>query len=80
MDFLPGAELRIAENTSEKFHLVLPADPNASLSDENLRGVSGGNSAASTSSVGTLGSVSSAPSCFSSVGSAGSVGSASSRG
>ena len=79
MDLPPGAELRIAENTSETLHLVVPADPNAFLSDEDLRGVSGGNTAASTSSVGSMGTVASAPSCVSSVSSAGSVGSASSR-
>ena len=79
MDLPPGAELRIAENTPEKIHLVVPADPNASLSDEELRGVSGGSSAASTSTVGSFGTVASAPSCLSSASSAGSVGSASSR-
>ena len=79
VDVPPGAELRIAENTSEKIHLVVPADPNASLSDEELRGVSGGNSAASVSTVGSFGTVACAPSCLSSTSSAGSVGSASSR-
>ena len=79
VDVPPGAELRIAENTSETIHLVVPADPNAFLSDETLRDVSGGNSAASTSTVGSIGTFGCAPSCASSLGSVGSVGSASSR-
>ena len=36
------AEVRIVENTDEIFHLVLPADPNTSLSDELLNTVTGG--------------------------------------
>lgn len=33
---------RVAANTPEVFHLIMPRDPNAAVSDETLAGVSGG--------------------------------------
>ena len=44
MEFPAGAELRVAANTPEVFHLVMPSDPNATVSDEALSGVAGGSS------------------------------------
>ena len=35
-------DVRIAVNTQETFHLVIPEDPNNELSDEALQAVSGG--------------------------------------
>ena len=38
----PGAEVRVVRNTDEVFHLALPPDPNAALSDTMLENVAGG--------------------------------------
>ncbi len=48
----PGVEVRFAVNTPDTFHLVMPMDPNAGLSDEslgNLAAGTGGKSAAQAS-------------------------------
>ena len=56
----PGTELRLVEDTDSILHVVLPPDPNLSLSDDMLTGVSGGAAgppvtcAASASTVGTV--------------------------
>ena len=75
----PGAEIRIAVNTADTVHVVMPPDPNIELSDEALSAVAGGKSAGSAGSVGTAGTFgcSSSPSSVSSAGTAGSAGSAS---
>lgn len=79
-----GAEIRLAVNTPEVFHLGLPENPNAVVSDSVLAGVAGGNSSVSTAgTVGCAGCASTAPSCFgttSSASSAGSAGTASAQG
>ena len=72
-------ELRLRVNTPEVFHLVLPADPNAVLSDRLLRDVAGGSSASTAGTAGSGGSVSSFASCLgcaSSLSSAGTGGTA----
>ncbi len=49
--------MRVAENTGDAVHFVLPPDPNAALEDEKLSAVSGGlpaSTASSASSVGCL--------------------------
>ena len=74
VDIPPGVELRVAANTDDTFHLVLPADPNQALADETLGEVSGGR-ASSASSLGTVGTASTIPSCWGTAGSAGSIGS-----
>ena len=43
------ADLRVVENTPEVFHLVMPQDPNATVSDETLAGVAGGTNWGGTS-------------------------------
>ena len=49
-----GVEVRAVANTDDKFHVVLPSDPNWDLSDETLAGASGGaNSAGSVSTGGS---------------------------
>ena len=53
-------EVRIVENTDEVFHLVMPLDPNSSLMDEELDGVSGG-----AQTVGTASRLGTIPSCIS---------------
>ena len=63
-------ELRLRVNTPEVFHLVLPADPNAALSDSALRGIAGGSS---VSTAGTAGTASTASSFISCVGTGGSL-------
>ena len=72
-----GVETRIVANTDEVYHLALPSDPNAMLSDKTLSDVSGGSSLGSASSAGSIGSFvcSTAPSSLSSAGSAGTAGS-----
>lgn len=64
MDIPAGPELRVAANTPEVFHLVMPANPNDILSDEALAGISGGT--APTSGTSTLSSLSTLPSTVSS--------------
>lgn len=78
-----GAEIRLAVNTPEVFHLGLPENPNAVVSDNVLSGVSGGSSVSTAGTVGCAGCASTAPSCFgttSSASSAGSGGTASAQG
>ena len=38
----PHVDVRIAENTAEVFHVVMPPGPNVALSDETLGVVAGG--------------------------------------
>ena len=71
-------EFRVVSNTGDTFHLAMPPDPNADLSDSELHNVAGGSGTASSGS--SIGSASSFPSCLSSVGSVGTAGSASSNG
>lgn len=57
LDAPANIEVRVAENTGDVFHFVLPPDPNTALEDENLSAVSGGlpkSSASTASSVGCL--------------------------
>ena len=74
-----SAEVRLKVNTPEVFHLVMAADPNSAVSDQLLRGISGGSSASTAATVGSAGCASTTPSCLgsaSSVSTAGSAGSA----
>ena len=41
-----GPDVRVAANTPEVFHVVMPRNPNASLADEELARVAGGTRAA----------------------------------
>ena len=41
-----GREVRIAANTAETFHVVLPPDPNSALADAQIETVAGGSSTA----------------------------------
>lgn len=79
LDMPAGLELRIAADTAEVFHVVLPPDPNAVVADSALSEVAGGTATASSagtvSSAGSFG-CSTSPSTLSSVGSAGSAGTA----
>ena len=76
----PGIEVRIVANTADTFHIVMPPDPNADLSDEALSMVAGGKSASTAGSAGTVGTISSvcgSAGTVSTAGSAASAGSAS---
>ena len=42
---VPGRDVRIAANTAETFHVVMPPDPNNELADAQLETVAGGNTA-----------------------------------
>ena len=46
----PGVALRLAEDTSEVRHFVLPPDPNVQLADSGLDAVSGGSTVTWSSS------------------------------
>ena len=72
----PGIEARIVANTADTFHVVMPPDPNAELSDEALSMVAGGKSASSAGSAGSVGTVSSVGSCAGTISTAGSAASA----
>ena len=45
IDLVSGRDVRIAANTAETFHVVLPPDPNNELADAQLETVAGGNTA-----------------------------------
>ena len=72
-------KFRVAANSVDTFHVVLPPDPNTELSDESLVAVAGGKSAGSAGTVGSAGTFACAcsPSTVSTAGSAGTAGSAS---
>ena len=78
--FQPGVELRIAENTAEVVHFVLPPDPNVALSDESLGMVAGGKTSSTAGSAGSASTASSVCTTASCAGSASSVGSVGSHG
>ena len=59
-----GADLRVAANTREVFHLVMPSDPNAAVSDRTLSGVAGGASSHTSAQPGCASTVSTLPSCL----------------
>ena len=62
-----GMELRVVEQTLERYYLPMPPDPNAVVAESQLEGVAGG------STISTGGSVATIPSTISSAGSAGSA-------
>ena len=62
VDLPAGIDFGIAVNTPEVFHLVMPQDPNAAISDQDLTQISGG------TPLSTLSSIPSTLSCHSSVG------------
>ena len=61
MIFPADADLRVSANTPEVFHLVMPPNPNTTVSDEALSGIAGGSTASTISTlpscVGTVGCV-----------------------
>ena len=66
-------------DTPDVFHLVMAADPNAAVSDQNLSVIAGGSTASTGGSLGSVSTVGSFPSCVGSgmsVSSAGTGGSA----
>ena len=63
-------ELRVVEDTRDVHHVIMPPDPNAALSDEALRGVSGGNCVGSAGTASTVGTF---VSCIGSAGTASSA-------
>ena len=65
-ELAPGAELRVAANTPEVFHLVMPANPNDVLADEALAGVAGGTGMTVHREASTISSLSTIPSTVSS--------------
>ncbi len=76
----PEVELKLAANTSDVYHVVMPPDPNYALSDQALDKVAAGsNTAGSVSSAGSAGTLATST-MASSASSAGSVGCAGSAG
>jgi len=76
----PEVELKLAANTRDVYHVVMPPDPNYALSDQELERVAaGGSTAGSASTAGSLGTIatSTAASSASSAGSVACAGSAS---
>ena len=74
-----GVEIRVAANTPDVTHIVLPPDPNVELADEALTAVAGGSTTSTASSAGTLSTAGTIPGTFSTAGTAGSVGTAGSN-
>ena len=69
-----GVELRVVEQTPERFYLPMPPDPNAVVAENHLEGVAGG------STLSTAGTASTVPSTISTLGTAGSASAADVRG
>ena len=74
VDVPPGLELRVASDTEDVFHLVLPADPNEALADETLGEISGGR-ASTAGTLGSAGTASTIASCWGTASSASTLGS-----
>ena len=51
VDLPAGIDFRVAANTPEVFHLVMPQNPNAVISDQDLTRISGGTPVSSLSSI-----------------------------
>ena len=51
VDLPAGIDFRIAANTPEVFHLVMPQNPNAAIADQDLTRISGGTPVSSLSSI-----------------------------
>ena len=62
-----GAELRVVEQTLDRYYLPMPPDPNAAVAESQLEGVAGGSTISTAASVATI------PSTISTAGSAGSA-------
>lgn len=74
---LPGTDVRIAVDTPQIMHVVMPPDPNIDLSDEALDQVAGGETVGSASTAGSISSLASStiPSSAGTLGSASTAGS-----
>ena len=64
LPFPEDAEVRIVRNTAEVFHLTMPPDPNARLSDAMLEGVTGGHTPHRGGPANCASSASTIPSCL----------------
>ena len=67
MEIPPGVELRLVEQTAERYYLPLPPDPNAVVAESQLEGVAGGSTLSSAGTASTI------PSTLSTLGTAGSA-------
>lgn len=76
---VPGSDIQVRANTAEVFHLVMPADPNSTLTDEMVQNIAGGSTASTAGSAGSGSTISTPASSVSSAGTAGSAGSATSN-
>jgi hypothetical protein len=52
--FPPGMQVRLAADTDDVMHIVMPSDPNVELADETLAMVAGGSSIGTAGTAGTL--------------------------
>ncbi len=70
---LDDREVRVLANSDTLLHFVMPSDPNANLTDEDLSSITGAGGASSLSTVGTVSSIvsSTVPSSASTLGTAG---------
>ena len=50
LDFPAGIDFRVAADTPEVLHLVMPQDPNSAISDQELARIAGGTAALSSMS------------------------------
>ena len=74
LEIPPGVELRVVEQTPERFYLPLPPNPNAVIDESRLEGVAGGSTLSSAGTASTI------PSSVSTLGTAGSASAADVRG
>ena len=54
VDVPDGTEVRVADDTADAVHLVMPPNPNNAISDDTLTGVAGGSGGPQTSTVSTI--------------------------
>ena len=74
LEIPPGVELRLVEQTPERYYLPLPPDPNAVVAEKQLEGVAGGSTLSSAGTASTI------PSSVSTLGTAGCASAADVRG
>ena len=54
VDVPDGMEVRVADDTADAVHLVMPPDPNNAIADDTLSGIAGGSGGPRTSTVSTV--------------------------
>lgn len=54
VDVLDGVEVRVADDTADTIHMIMPPNPNNAVSDEALTGIAGGTGSVAASSLSSI--------------------------